>query len=249
AIGVTETTSTFARRRRVRRVLVGSVLTGRLLALLLLIGGLVLLVGFLEGEQYRVRTVIVHGNRLAFADVVVRESGVLGQSVFRIDTQAVADRLVMHPAIAAATVRSLYPDTVVIELVERQPASVWITEQGNWLVDSEGRIIGNGEATDLPHVRVSGGFLLQRGGHVPGTVAQAVPELVERYAARLAGLEYRPAEGLILVFAGGERIILGDAERLADQLAVLNALEAQGTSWFYLDLRDPDRPVLWRLGS
>lgn len=246
---MTKTPPASVRRRRVRRALVGGVLTGRLLALLLLVGGLVLLVGFLEGEQYRVRTVIVHGNRLAFADAVVRESGVLGQSVFRIDTQAVAERLVMHPAIAAATVRSIYPDTVVIDVVERQPTSVWMTEQGNWLIDSEGRVIGNGEATDLPHVRVSGSFTLQPGGRVPGTVARAVPELVKRYADRLAGLEYRPAEGLILVFAGGERIILGDAERLADQLAVLNALEAQGTSWLHLDLRDPDRPVLWRVRS
>ncbi len=236
------------RRRRVRRALAGSVLTGRLLALLLLVGGLVLLVGFLEGEQYRVRTVIVHGNRLAFADAVVRESGVLGRSIFRIDTQAVAERLVMHPAIAAATVRSFYPDTVVIELVERQPTSVWTTDHGNWLVDSEGRVIGNGEATDVPQVRVSGDFSLQPGGRVSDTVARAVPQLVERYADRLAGLEYQPVEGLILVFASGERVILGDAERLADQLAILDVLEARRTPWLQLDLRDPDRPVLWQVG-
>ncbi|MCS7050203.1 MAG: FtsQ-type POTRA domain-containing protein [Thermomicrobium sp.] len=232
-----------------RRALAGGVRTGRLFALLLVIGGGVLLVGFLEGPQYRVRTVVVNGNRLTFAESIVRESGVLGQSVFRVDTQAVADRLARHPAIAAATVRALYPDSVVIDLVEREPASVWVTGGTSWLVDGEGRVIGDGEAAVLPHVQVGGDLALQPGGRVPRTVARALPVLTQRFADRLIQFEYRPADGLVVVFQGGERIVFGDAERLPEQLAVIEALVARGMSWFHLDLRDPDRPVLWQVGS
>lgn len=235
------------RRRRVRRALVGGVLTGRILALLLLIGGAVLLVGFLEGEQYHVRTVIVKGNRFAFADTVIRDSGVLGMSVFRVDTQAVAERLIQHPAIAQATVRAYYPDTVTIEVVEREPASVWIAGDVSWLVDREGRVIGSGDQDGVPHVEVEGGLALQPGGIVPRTVAQALPVVAERYGARLARLEYRSADGLVLVFTSGERIVLGDAERLVEQLAVLDAILARPDAWLHLDLRDPDRPVLWKV--
>lgn len=233
------------RRRRVRHALASGVLTGRILALLLLIGGGVLLVGFLEGEQYRVRTVVVNGNRLAFADTVIRDSGVLGLSVFRVDTQAVAQRLVQHPAIARATVRAYYPDTVAIDLVEREPASVWMTREGSWLVDREGLVIGSGDQDGVPHVDVEGGLALQPGGRVPSTVAKALPVVVERYADRLARLEYRSADGFVLVFTGGERVVLGDAERFAEQLAVLDAILTRKDRWLHLDLRDPDRPVLW----
>jgi len=235
------------RRRRVRRAVVGGVLTGRVLALLLLLGGAVLLVGFLEGEQYRVRTVIVHGNRLAFSDVVVRESGVLGAPVFLVDTQAVAERLVAHPAIARATVRAFYPDTVVIDLVEREPASVWVTREGSWLVDQDGFVIGSGEWEAGPHVQAGADLSLRPGQRVPRTIAQALPVLLERYGDRLARLEYRSVDGLVLVLTGGERVVLGDAERLGEQLAVLDAILGRDDTWLHLDLRDPERPVLWRV--
>ncbi len=234
-------------RRRVRRAVVGVVLTGRLLAVLLLVGCVVLLVGFLEGEQYRVRTVIVQGNRIAFAEAVIRESGVLGTSVFRVDTQAVAEQLVQHPAIARATVRASYPDTVTIEVVEREPASVWVTRDGSWLVDREGLVIGPGDREGIPHLVCDDGTVLQAGASVPRTVVQALPELLARYGDRLARIEYRAADGLVLVFRGGERVVLGDAERLAEQLAVLDAILARGDSWLHLDVRDPERPVQWRI--
>ncbi len=234
-------------RRRVRRAVVGGVLTGRLLAVLLLVGCVVLLVGFLEGEQYRVRTVIVQGNRIAFAEAVVRESGVLGMSVFRVDTQAVAERLVQHPAIARATVRAYYPDTVTIEVVEREPASVWVTRDGSWLVDREGLVIGRGDREGIPHLVCDDGMVLQAGSSVPRTVVQALPELLARYGDRLARIEYRAADRLVLVFRGGERVVLGDAERLAEQLAVLDAILARGDTWLHLDVRDPERPVQWRI--
>lgn len=218
-----------------------------MLAFLLLVAATVLLIGFLGGAQYRVRTVIVNGNRLAFAESVVRESGVLGTSVFRIDTRAVAERLVQHPAIAQATVRAFYPDTVVIELVEREPASAWITPERTWLVDRDGRVIGSDEQVTVPQVEVHDGLTLQLGASVPRAVARAVPAIVERYGDRLARLEYDGADGLVLVLAGGQRVVLGGAERLDEQLAVLDALLARDATWLHLDVRDPDRPVLWRV--
>lgn len=236
-----------SRRRRARRAVVRGVVTGQFLAALLVVAGAVLLVGFLGGSQYQVRTVVVRGNQLAFAEEVARESGVLGRSVFLIDTQDVARRIVSHPAIARATVRAFYPDTVVIDVVERVPASVWANESGTWLVDGEGRVIGTGDLPGLPHVRVASSLSLVPGQRVPPSVAAALAEVTRRYAGRLGGLAYRPGDGLVLVFVGGERILLGDAERLAEQLAVLDALLAEGRGFLHLDLRDPDRPVLWQI--
>lgn len=223
------------------------VLTSRILAALLLIGDLVLLVGFLEGEQYRVRTVIVEGNRLTFADSIVRESGILGAPLFRLDTQVVAQRLVTHPAIAAATVRTVYPDTVVIELVERVPASVWLSDRGTWLVDAAGRVIGQGEIAGLPQVRLGKDAALIVGSRLPGNVGAAVPLVASRYGDRLLQIQYHAADGLTLIFAGGGRVIIGYGERLPEELSVVDTLLARQESWLHLDVRDPDRPVLWRV--
>ncbi len=227
----------------------GGVSTGRVVAVLLLVGCAVLLLGFLEGQPYRVRTVIVRGNQLTFADTIARESGVLGESVFRIDTQAIAERIAAHPAVAAVTVQTYYPDTVVIELVERVPRSVWIAGETSWLVDGQGHVIGPGTVTGLPVVEVDESVHLHAGAKVPWSIAAGLPVIVQRYGDRLDLLQYRADDGLIVVVRGGARIILGDAERLPEQLAVLDALFARGETWLHADLRDPDRPVIWSVPS
>jgi len=47
-----------------------------------------------------------------------------------------------EPRIKTATVKKIFPSTIQVEIVERQPGVVWISAGENWEVDVEGMIIG-----------------------------------------------------------------------------------------------------------
>lgn len=75
-------------------------------------------------------------------------------------------RLLRHPWIAAARAARVSPDTVVVRIVERVPAAIWVRgaapdpsgqpagEAESWLVDAEGRPFAAAGGYDLPRLRL-----------------------------------------------------------------------------------------------
>ncbi len=232
-------------RGRVGRFLRYGTVTGRLPAFGLAVGLSVLLAGFLSAEDYTVQSVVVYGNQLAFVDTIVASSGALGQPLFWLDTQAVARRVADHPAVAAAEVQAVFPDTVVIELRERVPIVVWQQGAQAVLVDRSGWVIALTDRPDLPHVEQVEGALPMPGSRLPASVVQGAVVLSQRLGQRVRALEYEPRTGISVRLDDGRVVHVGTAERLPEQLRVLDAIDQAGMKWTNLDVRDPDRPVLW----
>lgn len=231
--------------QRVGRVVRYGTRTGRLPALALAVGLSVLVGGFLTAKTYTVRTVEVRGARLATADEVVQESGALGQSLFWLRPDDVARRITRHPAVIAASVHPIFPDRVIISLQERVPVLVWVAGGQPYLIDGQGWVIAQGDQATLPHVSQADGTPPQLGSKLPTSSVQAASTIVQRTKGQQVSLLYSSKLGLTLIYADGRSVVFGDATRLADQLAVFQALLARDQSWLRLDLRDPDRPVIW----
>lgn len=63
-----------------------------------------------------------------------------GTNLFEVRTAPIENRLKTLPAVADAHVRVSLPDTLVVEVVEREPILVWAVGETRFLVDREGVI-------------------------------------------------------------------------------------------------------------
>jgi cell division protein FtsQ len=230
------------RRARLRAHTLDLVRSGRLPAFLLSVGLAVILFAFALSDDFRVESVIIRGNSIAYADSIVEQSEAIGQQVFQLNTNEIAERVASHPVVESAQVRVALPDRVVVDLVERDPAIVWQTGDRAVLIDEYGWVLAEAETDDLPWVVELEGELPAPGSHIdPGKVA-AVMYLNERLSSG-GVLEYDEREGFQAYLEDQRVVTFGDADELPVKLEVVAALNEEGHDWRRLDVRDPDRPV------
>ncbi len=77
-----------------------------------------------------------------------------GNSTITFDAQKAQARLQWLSAVKSATVRKVYPDKVIVSIVEKVPVARWRVGDTTWLIDDAGKKIGTDIAsyTELPLV-------------------------------------------------------------------------------------------------
>src|SRR5690606_32356434 len=78
-----------------------------------------------------------------------------GSSTLDFDVEKARARLGWLRAVESATVRRVYPNQIIVEVVEKSPVARWRSGNAVWLVDAHGRIIGEdpaGTFAELPTV-------------------------------------------------------------------------------------------------
>lgn len=230
------------RRGRLLAFIADTSASGRLPAFLLAVGLTVLLVAFLFSNTFNVRSVIVHGNQLTYADSIVGASGAIGTSVFRLDSQRVAERIAHYPAVASADVSIEFPDRVVIDVHERVPAMVWQVGDKAVLVDPDGWVIATGYDPKLPRVVQEKGTLPKVGSQFPAGIVSAVEAIRQQLGAKLATLAFDQQHGLTAYLADGRSVVFGSQEQVGLKLSVLKAAMALPDHWSKLDVSEPQRP-------
>src|ERR1700716_413430 len=114
---------------------------GRLLAAVLLVGTGWVVYDSASSDRFQVRSVRVQGNVLLSRAEVENVAAVSGVNVFWVDRGQVAARVRAVPLVQRAEITATLPDTVVISVVERQPAAFWVSGDRSYLVDREGVIL------------------------------------------------------------------------------------------------------------
>ena len=224
--------------RFVRRIIA----SGRLPAFLLSVGLAVIAFGFLFSQDFVVRTVVVRGNVLALADSIVTTSAALDQSIFRLDTQAVARRIAALPAVESVEVSAELPDRLIVQVHERVPVIIWQTGDKAMLVDEHGWVLARAGDQSLPRVLQTEGDAPVVGSRIGPELVQAIQVVHERLGPELMTLEYGQPTGLTADFADGRIVMLGTPDQIPVKLNVLDAAMSIQDQWHRLDLREPDRP-------
>jgi len=215
---------------------------GRFPAFLLSVGLTVLVFGFLFSRDFTVRSVVVRGNTLAYADSIVAASGALGQPIFRLDTDAIARRVAAYPAVAFAEVSTQLPDRVVVQLHERTPAVDWQVGDKSVLVDDHGWVMAPGFDPKLTRIVETQGSLPAVGTQLPADLIAADRAIAERFGAQLGTMEYDHITGLTARLTDGREIVFGGSDQIPLKLNVAQAALALSDPWTHLDVREPDRP-------
>ena len=89
------------------------------------------------------------------SDIVTLMTLAAGSSTLDFDVEKARARLRWLRAVESATVRKVYPNRIIVELVEKTPIARWRSGSSTWLVDQRGTIIGEdptGTFADLPMV-------------------------------------------------------------------------------------------------
>jgi hypothetical protein len=114
----------------------------RAAAALVALGAAAALYGLVGSPVFGVERVIVDGARLTSRAEIEAALGLdLRTSVFGLAIDRLEDRLRNLPAVAAARVRVVLPDTVAVEIVERRPILAWRAGDDLYLVDGDGVLV------------------------------------------------------------------------------------------------------------
>jgi cell division protein FtsQ len=226
---------------RVQRRLTRLLRSGRLPALLVMVGGFVLLYGFLFSGDFLVASVVVKGTDIGDPAQVVTTADAIGEPIFTIDASESAERVAALPYVESVTVRTRYPDEVVISVVERTPAVLWQVGSRAFLVDAHGNVLAEQVRDGLPLV-IAEEEPPVVGDTIDAERVAAIIAVRETLADRLEDLRWVPDDGLVARLTDKRIIILGSADRLPLKLAVYGEVARLTEPWSLLDLREPDRP-------
>lgn len=200
--------------------------------------------------RFVVDTVVVTGVAALPGSTIAETSGVLGQSVFGVDSAAVARRLAALPGVQRADVHIEAPDRLVVRITERRAVMIWDAGEVSYLVDEAGDVLGQEDPAAplaLPRLQTLAGMPSPTvGGQVGAMPVRAVLALNARLPAETgvtrAAITLDPLIGVV-VQTEKWRAVVGNDELLGKKLAVLKAL-LRDQSWSEADIRDPDRPVM-----
>lgn len=202
--------------------------------------------------RFSVDTVVVTGVAALPGSAIAEASGVLGQSVFSVDSATVARRLANLPGVQHAEVHTEAPDRLVVQISERRAVIVWDAGNFSYLVDEAGDVLGEDDPAAplaLPRLQTLAGTPPPSvGGQVSVMPVHAVLALNARLPPETgvtqAAITLDPLIGVV-VQTEKWRAVFGNDELLGRKLAVLKAL-LRDQSWSEVDIRDPDRPVTRR---
>ena len=138
-----------------------------------------------------------------------------------------------------------FPATCVIQLLERTPVLVWVTESGSYWVDQEGvPFPAQGDRPDLPQVQ--GPLPEAEKSHALAPVLQGV-EALKALGVPADGLEYNLRRGLIWTDPEGRRVAFGTGPEMEPRWLIYQALvahlEAKGIFPWAIDVRFPEGPT------
>lgn len=245
-----------------RRALGSWLTSGKLFSLVLFLATMGAFGYLFTAPRFSVRQVAIEGNNLLKPDLITDLARLHGTPIWFVDSAVVAERLLQDAYIERASVRVVLPDQAIISIVERRPEVRWQLGNAQFLVDSNGKVLGLADEIDSDHADdAERPFLVivDTSPHMLQPNDQVDPD-----ALRLAqALEMRlPAElnfeppiigwdfglGVYVKTDAGQTIVFGQTEDLERKLVILEHLLTEQTAFTYLDLR-PSNPFYQNTGA
>ena len=193
----------------------------------------------LGSDVLGVRTVAVSGNSITNTDDVRRLAELpTGTPLARVDLEGVATRVAGLPAVKTVKVAREWPNTVTVQITERNPLFAIETPGGYWIADDQGVVFkSSADADGLMVASVSNGDprLIRDLGAVLSALPAGLRSRVDKVGADTV-------DSIVLYLPGGNRIVWGSADQspLKAQV-VVPLLKQQGTVY---DVSAPSNPTV-----
>jgi len=195
--------------------------------------------------------VTVTGNHYVSRDAVYQAAGVDAYHILFLNPSDVARRVEQLPHVRQARVWFGLPATVHVQVQERQPLFVWQRGGTTSWVDAEGVIMpAVADLSDGPRLVDPDGAALVTDAdgqeQINPYLLAAMRQLIT-LTPEARAVYYDRANGLRLIL-GDTHVILGTGSGLTRRIAyfrlLLDGLAEKGEHYTWIDMREPERPVL-----
>ena len=178
-------------------------------------------IGLAAGEAvgdagFRVRSVAVQGTRRMDPRPIYRIA--LDQRTTAlplVDVEAIRERLLDYGWVKDARVSRRYPDTLVVDIVERAPAALWQDGNRLTLIDAEGHVLDKVAVTRMPDLPL----LVGPGANSHARALDALLGKAPTIKAQLVSASWVGQRRWDLAVQTGETIALPEGEGAAAALA------------------------------
>lgn len=216
---------------------------------------------FLNSSFFALKSIEIIGNGVISDDEVIQLSGLTtGTNLFSLKTSEATIKIDSYPNIKKVEIKRKLPNTIIINVVERQPIAMVVIQNGYALVDNEGIILKKLEITDgseLPLIsQIDVGENKRPGDSIitPGLksalniIKQMDDEFLENITEIIAPSQY----SLTLKTKTGVKILFGEEEDIGRKIMIIekfmkkNSASINEQNVEYIDLRYDTAPVIKR---
>jgi len=197
----------------------------------------------LTAQGFAVRKISLSGEERTAADAAYEALAIQpGDAMFALDPDAARARLLELPWVGDAEVRRIFPNQVLVRLIEKRPFALWSSAGSLWVVERSGAVITSADRTGFPRLPL----LLGEGA------PDAAPPVVDAIgkqraiAARLEAVERVADRRWDIHLAGGVVVRLpeqGWEGQLADLETLIVEKGVLERDIDVIDLRYPDNYV------
>lgn len=181
-------------------------------------------------------------NRLKPMEVYNAAQGQMGLAMPLVDLEATRQQLLRFGWVRDARVSRRFPDTLLVDIVERHPAAIWQHNQKLALIDRDGVVLEPIDLSAMPDLPLLIGPAANRHASDLDRLLQAAPELREL----LANATWVGGRRWDLRFHSGETLALPEGpEASAQALTRFGAMDRKtqllGRGFVRFDLRIPGK--------
>ncbi|MEO0327560.1 MAG: FtsQ-type POTRA domain-containing protein [Pseudomonadota bacterium] len=132
---------------------------------------------------FSVEKVVVKGNqKISEAQIAELVATPQYSSLFVFDGVAAKDRVLQNPWLKSASVRKVYPDTLLVNVTERSPIAFWKSHGKFYLIARDGVVLGEASEEDLGLPQVVGDGANQKAAEIL-VLIEKFPEIRARMQA------------------------------------------------------------------
>ena len=175
-------------------------------------------VGIAAGEAvgdagFRVRSIDVRGiRRMDPRPVYELAADQKTTAMPLLDVTAIRDRLLEYGWVKDARVSRRFPDTLVIDIVEREPAALWQDEDRLTLIDREGVVLDRVPVAQMPDLPL----LIGKGANEHAVALDALLSKAPALKAQLVSATWVGERRWDLSFQSGETVALPEGAKTAE---------------------------------
>jgi len=248
------------KRRLIRRRIWGFF---RIFFIVLFLIGLIWGFNYLYNSSYfKISSIIIKNNSHYSSELISKEANLaVGKNIFEVDKKNIEEELLKKFIwLKSVTLKKIFPNKVIIEVIERKPFEVILAGGNYFLVDNEGIILDKLDEKSLKNykdlilVRNALKYSPEIGEKIAkksilscGEIYQSLDMEVKK-EIKESVIENNFAEDIVFLTYSGREIIFGDNDKIIEKNAVLKQIlkqiSEQNIYYSMIDLRNIENPII-----